>query len=413
MKKLIIFIFLTFNLYASLTTYNYNDRDLEVLKSFDVDKNFIHDKNFLDMKRSVIAGYQKDRLFQKFDEGYLFVPILKDMISEAGIPPEFLYLAMVESEFNVRAYSIKSAAGLWQFMPATARLFGLKINTYVDERRDPIKSTWAAINYLQDLYGRYGKWYLAAIAYNCGPGRLNSAIKRAGSDDLSILLDTNKRYIPRESRNYIRKILSVSMAFNSVDLMVGSDFGYFLNRGAGYPVSTIKVKGGTHLSSVAKSMNMSIDDLKKYNRHLRYDFIQPRVEEYDIYVPYEKLAFFKENYTHTQNSLENVFEVHIVRSGDTLSGIGNRYGVSWRLIKDTNNLKSNFLRLNQKLIIPITKTLTTAKQSGTKYSSYVIKSGDTIYSIARKFRSSVEKIKKYNNLDSNIIQPGDKIVIPN
>lgn len=398
---------------ASLLSYTYNNKELEILKSFDIDGGFIHDPYFEDLKKSVVNGYEIDRLFRKYDEGYEFVPILTDMLKEAGIPPEFLYLAMVESEFSTRAYSPKHAAGLWQFIPGTAKMYGLSINSYIDERRDPIKSTWAAINYLQDLHSDFGKWYLAAIAYNCGPGRLRSAISQAKSDDLKVLLDPKKKYIPRESRNYIRKILSVSMAFNSIDLLLNSNSGHFLNRGASYPISTIKLKGGTHLKSVSDSMGMKLEELKSYNRHLRYDFIPPSFDEYEIYIPYKRLSFFRENFDDSKISLESVFEVHRVKRGDTLSSIGEKFGISWRLIRDSNNLKSNLLSVNQQLIIPVTKTLKKERSVPNSVVKYTIKKGDTIYSIAKRYNTTEDKIIKRNNLDSTLIRPGDVIEVQN
>lgn len=394
------------------------DRDLEVLNNFDIPESFVTDTAFLKMKESVIAGYKKERLVRKYDEAFAFVPILKDMINAAGIPPAFLYLAMAESEFSVRAYSNKRAAGLWQFIPGTARLYGLQNDSYVDERRDPIKSTEAAIKYLQHLHDKFGKWYLAAIAYNCGPGRLEKAIKRANSNDLSVLLNTHRRYLPLESRNYIRKILSLAMAFNSVDLLMRDDFGHFLNRGATYPIAAITLKGGSHLESVAESANMSVEQLRRYNRHLRYNFIPPQVDGYPVYIPYEHLALFKQNYDPSEQKQTGFF-VHQVKSGETLSQIGKRYGLSWYVIKDANHLSSTRLKINQKLIIPnrvkapTDHNVAKNKPDLGNGSLYVIRQGDTIYGIARRFNISRQSIMKANSLKSHNIRAGDTLVIPN
>lgn len=418
MRILFLFMLCVGWLFGTFTQPLYLKEDIRVLKSFDIDEKFINDPHFRKMKESVLAGYRKDRIFRKYEEAYIFIPILKDMINAAGIPPAFLYLAMAESEFSVRAYSPKKAAGLWQFIPSTARLYDLQIDTYVDERRDPIKSTEAAIRFLKGLHDKFGKWYLAAIAYNCGPGRLQKAIRRAKSDDLSVLLSTRHRYLPRESRNYIRKILSLAMAFNSVDLLMRDDFSHFLNRGATYPIAAITLKGGAHLESVAESAHMSVDQLRRYNRHLRYNFIPPQTKSYPVYIPYDNLALFKQNYDPSKQK-QTEFFVHRVARGETLSQIGKKYGLSWYVIKDANRLSSTRLRINQKLIIPNrvkphSKSVAQSNKSELGNGSlYVIRQGDTIYGIARRFNISRQSIMRANSLKNHKIRAGDTLVIPN
>ena len=185
------------------------------------------------------------------------------MIVQAGIPQEFLFLAMAESGFSSRAYSKKRAVGIWQFMPYTAKDLGLVINDYVDERRDPIKSTQAAIKYLQFLYNATGQWYLAAMAYNCGLGRLKKAIERAGSSELEVLLDEREKYLPGETRQYIRTILSMSLAFSNTQKMQAVDREYLLNRRAFDTLAQVQIKGGTLLASIAAGAGMSLADIKK------------------------------------------------------------------------------------------------------------------------------------------------------
>lgn len=405
MKIVVSLIFLISLSVASLFNSGYDKKDLDVLKSLDINEEFLKEPTFISMK-NVVSNDRKDFFLKKLNEAYIFVPIIKDMIKEAGIPQAFLYLAMAESNFSTRAYSKKKAAGLWQFMPATAKIFGLKINSYVDERRDPIKSTEIAIKYLKHLHKRFGKWYLAAIAYNCGEGRLARGIKKAGSDDLNILLNSKKKYLPRESRFYIRKIVSLALMANSTNFLLLDDFEHLLNRGSIYPIAPVKLKGGTHLSDVAESMNMSISELKKLNRHLRYEFIPPYSKEYEIYIPYNRLALFKANFKPTNIN----FMIHIVQSGESLYEIGKKYKISYKMIKEANNLKSNLLSINQQLVIPIPKR---AKVSQIEKGLYVVKRGDTLDKISKLFNTPLKNLKKANNLKSHFIRVGDKIVIPN
>lgn len=316
-------------------------------------------------------------LSRKFDNGYEFIPILRKMLFDAEIPQEFLFLAMAESEFDARALSVKKAAGIWQFMPPTARELGLVINDYIDERADPIKSTAAAIKYLQYLYKSTGKWYLAAMAYNCGLGRLNRAIKDAGSDDIAVLLDEEAQYLPLETREYVRKIISMSLAFSNAHELKQMDKEYMLNRGAADSIVVVSVKAGNSLKNIAKGANMSVDSLKNYNRHFKYDFVPLGSSEYQVYLPYEKLSYFKQ---HFKNVVEitSFYAPYIVQKGDTLSSIARKNNTTIDKLKSLNKLKSSKLSINQKLLVPLkpngtTNTATNTKSKTTKTTKNVAK----------------------------------------
>ncbi len=398
----LIFIFIVFlqSTYAFLVTQsNYKEQAL-VLKSFDIDSSFLKDEVFISMKESV-DRYRTKHFLKVLENGNRFIPYLRKMISEAGIPEAFLYLAMAESNFTPNAYSRARAVGMWQFMPYTAKKFGLKINRYVDERRDPIKSTEAAIKYLKYLHNIFGKWYLAAIAYNCGEGRVLRAIKRAKSDNLSVLLDSKKKYLPEESRLYIRKIIMMEALANSADFILENDSAYLLNRGTAETFVKVYVKGGTPLSAVASSIGLSLKELKGYNSHLRYNFVPSCKGKHYIYIPYEKQIAFKQKFN--PSKVKGKFYVHIVKKGDSLYKIGRRYGINYKIIKDFNHLKSNILSLRQSLIIPVLKPVTV---------TYTIKKGDTIQKIARKFKVAVNTIMRENHKKNSMIKIGEKLAIP-
>ena len=290
-------------------------------------------------------------LTKQFDNGYEFIPILRKMLFDANIPQEFLFLAMAESEFKVQALSSKKAAGIWQLMPATAKELGLVIDDYLDERQDPIKSTQAAIKYLQYLYNATGKWYLAAMAYNCGLGRLNRAIQESGSDSIEILLDEEKQYLPLETRNYLRKIMSMSLAFSNAYELKQANKEYMLNRGAGDSLVTVYVKAGNSLANIAKGANMSLESLRGYNRHFKYDFIPLGKKEYEVYIPYDKLSYFRQNFTDSIS--HSYFIIYRVKKGDTLSSIARKHNIKVAQIKEINALKSNLLSINQRLTLPV------------------------------------------------------------
>ncbi|WP_458701223.1 LysM peptidoglycan-binding domain-containing protein [Sulfurospirillum sp. 1307] len=400
-KFLFSFLLLVQSGFAFLSTQNDYQEQAKVLKSLDISPTFMTDLVFMKMKDDA-DRYRTKHFLKVLENGNRFIPVLQNMLHEAGIPEAFLYLAMAESNFVASAYSRARAVGIWQFMPYTARKFGLKIDLYVDERRDPIKSTQAAIKYLKYLHKRFGKWYLAAIAYNCGEGRVDRAIKRAKSDDLRVLLNARKKYIPRESRLYIRKIMMMQYISNSTDFIVGHDASYLMNRGTSHTFTKVYVKSGATLSAIADSIGMSYKELKSYNPHLRYGFTPPTSKKYHIYIPYGKESIFKANYDPKKDS--GRFYVHRIKRGDSLYSIGKRYGVSYKLIKDFNKLHSNILRVNKTLIIPVLKP---------KTRNYIIKNGDTIGAISRKFNVAISDILKLNNKKNSMIRVGEKIVIPN
>ena len=391
---------------ANLTYVSNHNKELSVLESFDIEPSFLYDPVMNEMKNKNSTIDKNKHFFKTMDNAYLFIPAIKNLLSEYNIPQEFMYLAMAESNFKSKAYSRKRASGLWQFMPGTAKLYNLKIDEYVDERRDLIKSTKAAAKYLSNLHDRFGKWYLAAIAYNCGGGRLSRAIKEAGTDELAVLIDPKKKYIPRESRNYIRKIVALALVGNDEQYMLKSEYEYLLNRASAYSISTVRLPMGESLSRVSKLINIPVKELRKLNRHLKYDFVPPYRKGYDIYIPYIKLSEFKQKYF--EEPIKNIYKVYVVRSGDNLSRIGHKYGVSYKVIKDFNRLRTTRLKIKQKLIIPIKKA--DNRKIDSKY-YYMVKKGDSLESIAKEYKISIQNIKLQNNLKSSLIKIGDRLKI--
>ena len=407
MFKIILLLFLSLSLFANLTYESNSKKELALLSSFDIEPSFLYDP-IMNKMRSSNSSLQKSRhFFRAMKDAYIFIPAIKNTLVKYGIPQEFLYLAMAESNFRTKAYSNKRAAGLWQFMPSTGRAFHLRIDEYVDERRDLIKSTEAAAKYLSALHKRFGKWYLAAIAYNCGGGRLSQAIKKAGTDDLSVLTDEKKKYIPKESRYYIRKIVALALIGTDEQHLLSNEYEYLLNRASAYSIATVKISSGESLKRVAKLIDMPLKDLKKLNHHLKYDFVPPYAKKYDIYIPYIKLADFKRNYY--EAPMRNIYKVHVVTRGDNLSYIGKKYGVSYRVIKDFNKLRTNRLRLRQKLIIPISKSSKKMKIDTRNY--YMVKHGDSLESISKTFHVSVQNIKMQNHIKGSLIRVGERLKI--
>lgn len=382
-----------------------------MLQSFDIDPSFIHDENFIEMLSSKKAPKSYKHFYKAMQSARLYIPTIKMILDQADVPPEFIYLAMAESSFTTQAFSRKRAAGIWQFMPATGRQYGLHIDTYLDERRDPIKSTEAAARYLSSLHDRFGKWYLAAMAYNCGEGCVRRAIDHAGGhDDVFTLLDENKRYLPKETRNYIRKILAFGfMGIDENDLK-SSGNSYLMNRANLNSIATINLPRGEKITRVADILGIDKGEMKQLNRHLTYGFVPPFSKKCDVYIPYSKLNTFKQKYKPCD--LKNIYLVHRVKSGESLSKIGSKYHVPYKIIKEFNHLSSNNLRVHQKLIIPTTPSLLNRHPYRYAQNSYIVHSGDTLGSIARRYKTSIKKLKCMNHKRNDILHVSEKLLVP-
>ncbi|BDY13912.1 lytic transglycosylase domain-containing protein [Hydrogenimonas cancrithermarum] len=401
MKKFLLVFVTAFGfLHASLFMEpQYND-DVKVLQTLDIESSFLRDPIFLQLKNSLTTS-KRNHYLKMLERGSLYIPTLRKMIHDNNIPQVFLYMAMAESNFDTHALSHAKASGLWQFMPKTAKIYGLKIDRYIDERRDPVRSTEAAIAYLKRLHRLFGKWYLAALAYNSGEGRVLRAIKRAGSDDLHVLLDEKKKYLPRESRNYIRKIVSLALVANDAEMCFSGEQSHMFNRTEGRSLVRVKVSGGETLEHIASQIGMSGNDLKLLNPQFNYSFTPPD-EGAHINIPYSRLTRFKEVYRPGRQ--KNMFLVHTVKKGESLSKIAHRYGISYKMILSFNRMKRPVIYPKQELIIPVPK--------GSLH-HYRVKKGDSIYKIARRFGIKVATLKARNDLKGNIIHIGDKLVIPN
>jgi membrane-bound lytic murein transglycosylase D len=401
--------------------FNFNDnyeKQATILRKFDVDSTFLNDKFLLEMLHEYKTETKKLLFFRAMSESVLFLPTIKKMLSDSKIPNEFLYLAMAESRLISGAVSTKQAAGIWQFMPSTAQLYGLRVDRFIDERLDMIKSTKVAIKFLSDMYQRFEKWYLAAIAYNCGEGTLSKAIKKAGTDDLSVLIDPEKKYLPKESRIYIRKILALALLEGSDEVFISKE-SYIFNIGGNSSLATIKIGGGERLEDIAKTVDMSLEEIAILNSHIIFQITPFDENEYSIYIPYFKLAQFRANYK-KKRILKGEIE-YIVKKGDSLYKIGSLYNCNYENIKIANGIDGDHLYVGQKLKIPILydngkfekeePVLSSYVEKSSEELQYQVKKGDTLYSIAREFRVDITSLMEMNNLKSANIYIGEHLIV--
>lgn len=295
-----------------------------------------------------------------------YMPLFEEALDAYDLPLELKYLPIIESALKPTARSRAGALGLWQFMLKTGRLYGLESNSLVDDRLDPIKATWAAARYLKEMYDIYKDWHLVIAAYNCGPGNVNKAIRRAGgaTDYWSIY-----NYLPRETRGYVPAFIAANYIMN-----------YYchhnicpMNTEIIPPTDTLQISRELHLQQVADLCDITIDELKSLNPQYKRNIIPGNTKPYTLRLPQTKIATFIDNqdtiYNHRAAELfknrktvavsnkitptvgKGTLSYHTIRSGETLSTIAQRYGVKVSQLKDWNGLSSNRIRAGKKLKI--------------------------------------------------------------
>lgn len=376
-----------------------------------------------------------------------YMPIFNEIFNKYDLPEELKAMAVIESALNPTAVSRAGAKGMWQFMYSTAKIYGLHIDSFVDERLDPVKSAEAAARYLKDSYDIFGDWNLAIASYNCGAGNVNKAIRRSGG----------KRsfwdiwpYLPRETRGYVPAFVGALYTMT-----------YYKEHGI-KPESietpaimdTLKINKMLHLKQVSHFTGAPIDELRNLNPQYRHDIIPGNDREYILRLPYSYTNAFIEYedslYTHKAEEFFNPVTikkikdgadgeriVHKVKNGEYLGKIAAKYHVSVAQLKRWNNLKNNNIRVGQKLIVyrggkgpvqtaaasqtasatakpaqaaPAQQSNAAASRTGSS-SVYIVKQGDVLGKIAAQHNVSVEDIKKWNNLKSNNISIGQKLIV--
>lgn len=365
-----------------------------------------------------------------------YMPIFQEVLNKYELPEELKAMAVIESALNPVAVSRAGAKGMWQFMYSTAKIYGLHIDSFVDERLDPFKSADAAARYLQDAYEIFGDWNLAIASYNCGAGNVNKAIRRSGGK--RAFWDIYP-YLPRETRGYVPAFVGALYAMT-----------YYKEHGIRpeaiempVHVDTFKINKMLHLKQVSELVGIPLEEVKNLNPQYTHDVVPGNSREYILRLPYtytnEFIAHEDSLYTHKADqylspaTLKKIVDgadgeriVYKVKSGDYLGRIASRYRCSVAQIKRWNGLKSNNLRVGQKLVIyrggsgasaaktqqtqqASTQTLQSAAPANT--TTYTVKKGDTLGKIAERHGCSVTQIKQWNKLTSNNIQIGQKLKV--
>jgi len=382
---------------------------------------------------SVIKRYLKHRrtsLERLMGLSHFYFPMFEAEFDNYNIPLEMKYLSIVESALKPKARSRVGATGLWQFMFTTGKEYNLDVSSYVDERSDPISSTSAAAKYLSRLYKIFGDWDLALAAYNSGPGNVNKAIRRSGGYKNYWNIRPN---LPRETAGYVPAFLATMYIFEYAE-----EHGFKPERPPFQLIQTdtVHVKQMITLDQVAETTGVNIEELQFLNPSYKLDII-PKIEgkTYALRLPREAVgiftsnedkiyAFAKAEFDKREKPLPELVKVdtkirYKVRSGDYLGKIARRYGVRVSQIKRWNGLRSNNLKIGQRLTIyprkPVTNSKpstpkTTVSSSGRK--TYKVKSGDSLWSIAQKFSGvSVQNLKDWNDISGNKLKTGMTLIV--
>jgi membrane-bound lytic murein transglycosylase D len=367
----------------------------------------------------------------------LYFPIFEEYLKKHNMPDELKYLSIVESGLNPRAISRAGAAGLWQFMPSTGKIYKLHQDSYIDERLDPYQATEAACKYLKELYNIFHDWELALASYNCGPGNVRKAIRQSGYKDN--FWDVYN-HLPKETRGYVPQFVAVTYAMNYMKEhnMIADTIEYPMQ------FDTIMVSNNVNLGTLCEQLNFCFEDLQKLNPALKKNVLPAHVN-YAIRIPSDLYPYFAQNRIAILDSSSKNCEVEIVlvkteiakstssekrkiiytvKSGDVLGKIASKHNVSVANIKSWNKISGTTIRQGQRLIIykkgayALTSAPTLPKKKIKKTSLaasakkvYYVQSGDTLWSISKKSNITIEKLKAKNNLKGNEIKVGMKLIV--
>jgi membrane-bound lytic murein transglycosylase D len=386
----------------------------------------------------LFTGRLKGYLEEGLSRGARFLPMIQDVFRAEGLPLDLAYVPLIESAFKPNALSRAKAKGIWQFMRGTALENGLKHDWYIDERSDPEKATRAAAKYLKTLYGMFDDWHLALASYNGGPGRVQRAMKRSGRDDFWEL-SSSKRYLPRETRDYVPLILAAVIVARNP-----TQYGLTVEPFESPSYETVTLPSAVDLRRVAEWAGTPVQTIQDLNPELRRWTTPLRTSDYELKVPEGTAALVSTRMTEVTSSDLAPLNYHFVKKGETLLSISKKLKVSRADLAEANYLSTKAtLRAGQELIIPRAPTLllsarTDAAEPAVSATSGVdavvasnnttavparrvnaepvkmihrVKSGETLYSIAKRYDTTVASLKEWNRLRGTAIQAGQRLTI--
>ncbi|NVN99570.1 MAG: transglycosylase SLT domain-containing protein [Geobacteraceae bacterium] len=354
-----------------------------------------------------------------------YIPIMKEILRKEGMPEDLVYLAMIESGFTPHAVSVANAVGPWQFISGTGKRYDLKINDWIDERRDPIKSTVAAALYLKELYAMFNNdWYLAAAGYNAGENKILRAINMYETRDFWEI--SKGSYLKRETKDYVPKLLAAAIIAKEPAKYGFADIAYL----PAMDLDTVEVQSRTDLDLVARITDVPYPTLKELNPELRRWCTPPNYPNYLLKLPKGKKELFLAEYAkipEDQRYTERIaYNRYKAKKQDTLKTVAAKFSTTPERIAELNHLKSTSKVRGKTLLVPVQsavntkpahqtenrETVLSAKQENKGYRYYIVKKGDTLYSLAKKFKVTTAILSAWNDLTEKVaLKPGKRIIV--
>ena len=367
---------------------------------------------------------QHDIFAKWLERSEQYIPKMKKILRDNGLPEDLVYMALIESGFNTHAMSRRRACGPWQFIRSTARLYNLKVDWWIDERRNPEKSTLAAARYLKNLYDTFGSWYLAEAAYNAGPIKIMRAMQRHKTDNFWNLAD--HKSLKKETRDYVPKLIAAAMIAKNPSAYGFTDLDYEKPM----EKDTVTLAHQIDLHVAAKLADTSYETIKELNPEL-LRWATPPVQSYTLNIPSGAKEQFLAGLENLPRSELFSYKRYLIRQGDSLYVIARAYGVPLQELRSMNHIRNvKELRPGHAIIIPVSpyahreavaykervKTINYDPDQGAKTNSryiyYRVKQGDTLWDIAHKFDVTVSRIKYSNGLRGRLIKPNMVLKIP-
>ena len=345
-----------------------------------------------------------------------YLPLMKAVLKENNLPEDLVYVALIESGFSPKALSRANAVGYWQFIQGTGKRYGLKIDGFVDERRDPILSTQAAAQYFKDLYSLFGSWQLALAAYNSGEYRVNRAVLRHYTRDFWQL--SSKKALPRETRNYVPKLIAaIQIAHNP------EKYGFYnLDFQPAIAYDLVPLKKPISLSKLAQNLGISEKEIQRLNPMYKGEYVPIYEANTQIRVPSgllaQALASLDKSFMPKPKYKYHYHYWYRVRRGDSLYKIARRHKINVRKLRRANNMRahSSFLKEGQRLKIPSRKLVASSrlsskrKPSSLKGGIHKVKKGQSLSLIAKLYGLKLSELKRLNNIQGTpLIHPGQKL----
>jgi membrane-bound lytic murein transglycosylase D len=349
-----------------------------------------------------------------------YLPMMKEILKREGMPEDLVYVAMIESGFQMHARSWANAVGPWQFISDTGRRYSLRIDQWVDERKDPVKATTAAALYLKELYGMFnGDWYLAAAGYNAGENKILRAISMYNTSDFWEI--SRGSYLKRETKEYVPKLLAAAIIAKDPARYGFSDIAYL----PAIEFETVKIPSRTDLELVARLSGTTYDAIRELNPDLRHWCTPPNYPDYELKLPKGTRLQFELEYAKVpveKRFTEKVlYTNYLARKKDSLNSVARRFGTSPETLSELNGLSKNARVAGKKLVVPVKQTVDFSHEGRTAQASakkgifakyYTVKKGDTLDALAKRFNVSTRLLSAWNNLKVKVaLKPGRRIII--